>query len=91
MRFFNPHQGRRRTTTQPFFNQVNDLIDWLPIEALLVENYQAGKKQRGQKADHPMMLLNRQLISVWFNVSDVRSKAFMKDHIRFTAFCDLDG
>ena len=27
MSFLNPHQGRSRTTTQKFFNQVNDIID----------------------------------------------------------------
>ncbi len=67
MRFLNSHQGRRRTTPQPFFNQINDLIDWPPIDALRVENYTSGKKQRGQKADHPMILLKMPLISVWFN------------------------
>ncbi len=90
MRFLNPHQGRSRTTTHQFFNQVHDIIDWEPIEALLVENDQSGKKQRGQKADHPMILLKMQLISVWFHLSDVRTEEFIKDRIRFTAFCGLD-
>ncbi|MCY4160946.1 MAG: hypothetical protein OXE77_03675 [Flavobacteriaceae bacterium] len=27
MSFLNPHQGHSRTTTQKFFNQVNDIID----------------------------------------------------------------
>ncbi|MCY4253257.1 MAG: hypothetical protein OXC64_00800 [Flavobacteriaceae bacterium] len=57
MSFLNPHQGWSRTTTQPFFNQVHDIIDWPPTEALLVENDQSSKKQRGQKVDHPMILL----------------------------------
>ena len=90
MSFFNPHQGRSRTTTQKFFNQVNDIIDWEPIEALLIDNDQSGKKQRGQKASHPMILLKMQLISVWFHLSDVRTEEFIKDSIRFTAFCGLD-
>ncbi|MCY4298020.1 MAG: IS5 family transposase [Flavobacteriaceae bacterium] len=90
MRFFNPHQGRSQTKTQQFFNQINDIIDWGPIEDLLVESDQSGKKQRGQKADHPMVLLKMQLISVWFHLSDVRTEEFMKDSIRFTAFCGLD-
>jgi len=90
MSFLNPHQGRSRTTTQKFFNQVHDIIDWKPIEALLVENDPSGKKQRGQKADHPMILLKMQLISVWFHLSDVRTEEFIKDSIRFTAFCGLD-
>ncbi|MCY4267018.1 MAG: hypothetical protein OXC67_03935, partial [Flavobacteriaceae bacterium] len=68
MSFLNPHQGRSRTTTQQFFNQINDIIDWESIEALLVDNDQSGKKQRGQKADHPMILLKMQLISVWFHL-----------------------
>ncbi len=90
MSFLNPHQGRSRTTTQPFFNQVHDIIDWEPIETLLVENDQSSKKQRGQKVDHPMILLKMQLISVWFHLSDVRTEEFMKDSIRFTAFGRLD-
>ena len=90
MSFLNPHQGRSRTTTQQFFNQINDIIDWESIEALLVDNDQSGKKQRGQKADHPMILLKMQLISVWFHLSDVRTEEFIKDSIRFTAFCGLD-
>ncbi|MCY4298081.1 MAG: transposase, partial [Flavobacteriaceae bacterium] len=90
MSFFNPHQGRSQTKTQPFFNQINDIIDWGSIEDLLVENDQSDKKQRGQKADHPMILLKMQLISVWFHLSDVRTEEFIKDSIIFTAFCGLD-
>ncbi len=90
MRFLNLHQGRSRTTTPPLFNQVHDLIDWEPLEALWVENDTLGKKQRGQKADHPMILLNRPLLSVGFHLWDVRTQEFIKDRIRFTAFCGLD-
>ncbi len=90
MRFFNPHQGRRQTKTQQFFNQINDIIDGPPIEALLVESDQSGQKQRGQKADHPMILLQMQLISVWFHLSDVRTEECIKDSISFTDFCGLD-
>ena len=90
MSSFNPHQGRSRTTTKKFFNQVHDIIDWEPIEALWIDNDQFGKKQRGQKAYDPMILLKMQLISVWFHLSDVRTEEFIKDSIRFTAFCGLD-
>ena len=90
MSFFNPHQGRRQTRTQKFFNQVNDIIDWEPFEDLLVENDKSGKKQRGQKADYPMILLKMQLISVWFHLSDVETEELIKDNIGFTAFCGLE-
>ncbi|MCY4299986.1 MAG: hypothetical protein OXC61_11905 [Flavobacteriaceae bacterium] len=55
MSFLNPHQGRRRTPIQQFFHQVHEIIDWQPMEALLVENDQSSRKQRGQKAYHPMI------------------------------------
>ena len=44
------------SSTSQFFKQINTIIDWKPIEEYLVNHYKPGKKQRGQKAYHPMIL-----------------------------------
>lgn len=79
----------RRIAKNAFFLQVNQLIDWLPIEKELKKIYRSGKKERGTKAYNPLLLFKMQLISIWYNLSDVQTEAMVTDSLSAMRFCDL--
>ena len=90
MSFFEPHQTWSASSSSQFFKQINTIIDWKPIEEYLVNHYKPGKKQRHQKAYHPMILFKMQLISVWYGLSDVKTEDLTMDSISFCRFCGLE-
>jgi hypothetical protein len=47
--------------------KVNQIIDWSPIESLLLEHYQAGTSKEGADAS-PLMLLKGLLLQKWFRI-----------------------
>ena len=72
-----------------FFLQVNQLIAWHPIEKELKKVYKSGKKERGTKAYNPLLLFKMQLISIWYNLSDVQTEAMVNDSLSAMRFCNL--
>ena len=90
MSFFEPHQTRSASSLSQFFKQINIVIDRKPIEEYLVNHYKPGKKQRGQKAYHPMILFKMQLISVWYGLSDVKTEDLTMGCISFCRLCGLE-
>jgi len=79
----------RRTSKNKFFKQINTLIDWIPIEKELKKIIRAGKKQRGQKPYNPMILFKMQLVSIWYNLSDVQTEEMVNDSLSTMRFCGL--
>ena len=59
MSFVSEHV-KKRTRKNLFFSQINQIIDWEPIE-----------KERGCKAYNPLLLFKMQLVSEWYDLSDV--------------------
>jgi len=79
----------RRISKNKFFLQVNTLIDWNPIEKELKKVYKRGLKSRGTKAYNPLLLFKMQLISIWYNLSDVQTEAMVNDSLSAMRFCNL--
>jgi IS5 family transposase len=79
----------RRISKNQFFLQLNQLIDWQPIEKELKKVYKKGQKERGTKAYNPLLLFKMQLISIWYNLSDVHTEAMVNDSLSAMRFCDL--
>lgn len=79
----------RRITKNKFFLQINALIDWVPIEKELKKVYKKGLKSRGTKAYNPLLLFKMQLISIWYNLSDVQTEAMVNDSLSAMRFCNL--
>jgi IS5 family transposase len=79
----------RRISKNKFFLQVNQIIDWPPLEKELKKVYKRGQKERGTKAYSPLLLFKMQLISVWYNLSDVQTEAMVNDSLSAMRFCDL--
>lgn len=79
----------RRTSKNKFFKQIDTLIDWSPIEKELKKVYRGGKKERGQKAYNPLLLFKMQLVSIWYNLSDVQTEEMVNDSLSVMKFCGL--
>ncbi|MEM6718568.1 MAG: IS5 family transposase [Bacteroidota bacterium] len=79
----------RRISKNTFFLQMNQLIDWQPIEKELKKVYKRGLKERGTKAYNPLLLFKMQLISIWYNLSDVQTEAMVNDSLSAMRFCNL--
>lgn len=88
MSFTDPYL-ERRTQKNVFFTQVDTLIDWLPIEKELKKVYTRGLKPRGTKAYPPLLLFKMQLISLWYDLSDVQTEAMVNDSLSAMRFCGL--
>ena len=41
-----------------FLRQINETIDWMPVQELLLKHYTIGKAETGEKAYPPLLLLN---------------------------------
>ena len=79
----------KRISKNRFFIEVNTIIDWKPIEKELKKVYKRGLKERGTKAYNPLLLFKMQLISVWYDLSDVQTEIMVNDSLSAMRFCDL--
>lgn len=79
----------RHSKKNPFFPQIDQLINWEPIESKLTKIYTKGLTDRGAKAYSPMLLFKMHLISEWYQLSDTHTEAMVYDSISALQFCGL--
>jgi len=72
-----------------FFKDIKQLIDWKSIDKGLKKVYKKGLKERGAKAYSPLLLFKMQLISVWYDLSDVQTEEMVNDSLSAMKFCNL--
>jgi IS5 family transposase len=65
-------------------DELDGLIDWRPIAALLSEIYPATK---GEPAWPPLAMFKALLLSVWYDLSDVKLAEALDDRASFRRFC----
>ena len=51
-----------------FLRQINNSIDWQPIQDLLLKYYSIGKSKEGEKAYPPLFLFKCFLLQKWFQI-----------------------
>ena len=79
----------KHTEKNMFFSQIKKIIDWKTIDLKLKKVYKKGLKERGAKAYSPMLLFKMQLISIWYDLSDVQTEAMVNDSLSAMKFCNL--
>ncbi|MCK5637982.1 MAG: transposase [Flavobacteriaceae bacterium] len=72
-----------------FFNEVKSLIDWNSINKDLKKVYTKGLTEKGAKAYSPLLLFKMNLISEWYNLSDIQTESMVNDSLSAMKFCDL--
>lgn len=79
----------KHTEKSMFFPHVKDIIDWKTIDLELKKVYKKGLKERGAKAYSPLLLFKMQLISIWYDLSDVQTEFMVNDSLSAMKFCNL--
>jgi len=70
--------------------KINAIINWSPIESLLLKHYTVGKSVEGTSAYPPLLLLKCFLVQQWFHIdSDPELETQINDRISFKNFLDL--
>ena len=79
----------KHTEKNMFFKHVKEIIDWEIIDHELKKVYKKGLKERGAKAYSPLLLFKMQLISIWYELSDIQTEAMVNDSLSAMKFCNL--
>jgi IS5 family transposase len=79
----------KHTEKNMFFSHIKEIIDWKTIDQELKKVYKKGLKERGAKAYSPLLLFKMQLISIWYDLSDVQTEAMVNDSLSAIKFCNL--
>jgi IS5 family transposase len=70
--------------------EINKVVNWKHIEALLLEYYDQGKSTQGADAYPPITLLKCLLLQKWFHIpSDPELENQINDRISFKKFLNL--
>ncbi|VEJ19397.1 Uncharacterised protein [Capnocytophaga canimorsus] len=62
---FAAYDVERRTRKSSFYAQVDTIIDWKPISAIIDKYYQKGLSASGEKPYDGLLLFKMLLIGMW--------------------------
>ncbi|WP_404812420.1 hypothetical protein ACIRNY_01730 [Capnocytophaga canimorsus] len=71
---FAAYDVERRTRKGSFYAQVDTIIDWNPISAIIDQHYQKGLSTSGEKPYDGLLLFKMLLIGMWNPMSDMLTK-----------------
>ncbi len=79
----------KHTEKNMFFKDLKKVIDWKSVDQELKKVYKKGLQERGAKAYSPLLLFKMQLISIWYDLSDIQTEAMVNDSLSAMKFCNL--
>lgn len=77
-----------RTRPASSLDELGKLIDWRPVAALLDPLYSATK---GEPAWPPLAMFKALLLSIWYDLSDVKLAEALEDRASFRRFCGFSA
>lgn len=80
---------RTRKIKKTFFTQINTLIDWSFIDALIKRYYSKGKSATGSPSHSGLVLFKMCLLQTWYGLSDYEVEDRVNDSISFSYLCGL--
>lgn len=80
---------RSRKIKQTFFIQINALIDWTEIGAIISKHYTKGKSATGKPAYDGVLLFKVCLLQTWYGLSDYEVEDRINDSLSFSYFCGM--
>ena len=87
---FGDLQMQRRKVKSEFFNQINAVIDWHPLRALIEAAYAKGFSPTGRPCHDCMVLFRMELMRVWYGLSDGETEEQVNDRLSFSRFAGVD-
>jgi IS5 family transposase len=81
---FGDCSGAHRST----LDDLTEVVDWVPIESALTGISSAAK---GEPAWPPLVLFKAMLLSVWYDLSDVKLAEALDDRASFRRFCGFSS
>lgn len=77
-----------RARSASSLDELGKLIDWEPVSVLLDSLYSATK---GEPAWPPLAMFKALLLSIWYDLSDVKLAEALDDRASFRRFCGFSG
>jgi IS5 family transposase len=79
-----------KTRTLEFLEEINQAVDWEPIEGLLKKGYPVGDSELGNKAFNPIILMKAILLQKWYGIeSDPELENQINDRLSFKKFIGI--
>ena len=75
----------QRKVKQTFFSQINTVIDWAPIRAIIEKGY----KSTGRPGYDSLVLFKIELLRTWYGLSDGEVEDQVNDRLSFSRFAGL--
>ena len=79
----------QRKVKQTFFSQINTIIDWGPIRAIIEVAYTKGYKSTGRPSHDSLVLFKIELLRTWYGLSDGEVEEQVNDRLSFSRFAGL--
>lgn len=79
----------RRTRKNTFLRQIDQIIDWKPIEKEIDKIYKKGQSVDGRPSYAGLLLFKMQLLQIWYNLSDPGVEDYINDSLGAMRFCGL--
>ncbi|EKB58269.1 IS5/IS1182 family transposase [Bergeyella zoohelcum] len=86
---FAAYDVERRTRKGSFYAQIDTIIDWRPISAIIDKHYQKELSASGEKPYDGLLLFKMLLIGMWNNLSDVKVEEHVNDSLSAMKFCGM--
>ena len=79
----------QRKVKQTFFSQINAVIDWAPIRAIIEVAYTKSYKSTGRPSYDSLVLFKIELLRTWYGLSDGEVEDQVNDRLSFSRFAGL--
>ena len=79
----------QRKVKQTFFSQINTVIDWAPIRAIIEAAYTKGYNSTGRPCYDSLVLFKIELLRTWYGLSDGEVEDQVNDRLSFSRFAGL--
>ena len=86
---FSDYAIQNRKIKNVFFDQVNKVVSWEPIEKEIAKHYKKGTSVDGRPSYSGLLLFKLNLLQTWYGLSDYEVEAQANDSISFTRFLGL--
>lgn len=80
---------QRRKIKEDFFNQINMLVNWSPIEKEINKCYKKGESATGRPSYAGIVLFKMTLLQTWYGLSDYELEDQVNDRVSFSRFVGI--